>query len=66
MYDKTALVEITDGTVVTILPSGPVAVAAAPVRFKLVKRVVGIGKPSGPIDVDTEVIVGKIGVGKPS
>jgi hypothetical protein len=49
-----------------ILPSGPVAIAPAPVTFKLVIKVVGVGMPSGPIDVDTETIVGKIGVGIPS
>jgi hypothetical protein len=49
-----------------ILPSSPVAIAPASVAFKLVTRVVGVGKPSGPIDVDTEVMVGKIGVGRPS
>jgi len=64
--DTTALVKFTDGTIVITLPSGPVAVVAAPVTFKPVARVIGVGKPSGPIDVDTEVIVGKIGVGKPS
>jgi hypothetical protein len=51
-----------------ILPSGPVtvAMAPAPVAFKPVIIVVGVGMPSGPIDVDTETIVGKIGVGTPS
>jgi hypothetical protein len=66
--DSTAPVEFTDEIVVMILPSDPVAVAIAPapVAFKLVTRVVGVGKPSGPINVDTEVMVGKIGVGRPS
>jgi len=66
MNDTTALVVSIDGTVVIILPSGPVAEGAAPVTFRPVTSVVGVGKPSGPIDVDTEVIIGKIGVGKPS
>lgn len=64
--DKTPPVELTDGTAVTILTSGPVAVPPVPVAFKLVTRAVGVGTPSGPVDVKTETTVGKIGVGTPS
>lgn len=51
---------------VAIVLWDPVAVAPAPVMFKLVTIVVGVGKPSEPIEVNTEVIVGKTGVGRPS
>jgi len=64
--DATALVESRDVAVVTMVLPGPVAVAPAPLTFKLVTRVIGVGKPSEPIDVDTEVIIGKTGVVRPS
>jgi hypothetical protein len=50
-------VEMTDGTAAMILPSGPVAVPPVPVPFKLVTRVVGVGTPSGPVDVKEGTIV---------